>query len=141
MPHWTLGLRLLGSVTQESLLSGLYDGLRLATIVICVGAANALANPKRLLRSVPPALYEIGSALVVAITVLPQLADSLRRVRAAQTLRGGDAGRVARAPAAARAGARGLARALARARRRHGHPRLRPHGRRHAARTPYHRRA
>jgi len=94
LPHWTLGLRLLGSVTQESLLFGLYDGLRLATIVICVGAANSLANPKRLLRSVPPALYEIGSALVVAITVLPHLADSFRRVRAAQTLRGGDGGRV-----------------------------------------------
>src|SRR4051794_20606348 len=96
LPHWTLGLRLLGPVTQESLLAGLYDGLRLAAIVICVGSANALANPKRLLRSVPPALYEIGSALVVAVTVLPQLADSVRRVRAAQTLRGGDSGRVRR---------------------------------------------
>jgi energy-coupling factor transport system permease protein len=94
LPHWTLGLRLFGPVTQESVLAGLYDGLRLAAIVICLGAANALANPKRLLRSVPPALYEIGSALVVAVTVLPQLADSLRRVRAAQTLRGGDSGRV-----------------------------------------------
>jgi energy-coupling factor transport system permease protein len=94
LPHWTLGLRLLGSVTQESLLAGLYDGLRLAAIVICVGSANALANPKRLLRSVPPALYEIGSALVVAVTVLPQLADSVRRVRAAQLLRGGETGRV-----------------------------------------------
>ena len=94
LPDWTLGLRLLGPVTQESLLAGLYDGLRLAAIVICVGSANALANPKRLLRSVPPALYEVGSALVVAVTVLPQLADSVRRVRAAQTLRGGDTGRV-----------------------------------------------
>jgi energy-coupling factor transport system permease protein len=94
LPGWTLGLRLLGPVTSESLLAGLYDGLRLAAIVICVGSANALANPKRLLRSVPPALYEIGSALVVAVTVLPQLADSLRRVRAAQTLRGGETGRV-----------------------------------------------
>jgi energy-coupling factor transport system permease protein len=94
LPHWTLGLRLLGPVTQESLLFGLYDGLRLAAIVICVGAANALANPKRLLRSVPLALYEIGSALVVAVTVLPQLATSMRRVRAAQTLRGGDHGRM-----------------------------------------------
>jgi energy-coupling factor transport system permease protein len=94
LPHWTLGLRLLGPVTQDSLLAGLYDGLRLAAIVICVGSANALANPKRLLRSVPPALYEIGSALVVAVTVLPQLADSVRRVRAAQLLRGGEAGRV-----------------------------------------------
>jgi energy-coupling factor transport system permease protein len=94
LPGWTLGLRLLGPVTQESLLAGLYDGLRLAAIVICVGSANALANPKRLLRSVPPALYEVGSALVVSVTVLPQLADSVRRVRAAQTLRAGDTGRV-----------------------------------------------
>lgn len=94
LPHWTLGLRLLGPVTVESVLAGLYDGLRLATIVICVGAANSLANPKRLLRSVPPALYEIGSALVVAVTMLPQLAESTRRVRAAQSLRGGETGRV-----------------------------------------------
>ena len=68
---------------------GCTTGCGWPTIVICVGAANALANPKRLLRSVPPALYEIGTALVVAVTVLPQFADSVRRVRAAQALRGG----------------------------------------------------
>jgi len=89
LPGWATGVSLLGPVTLESLLAGFYDGLRLATIVICVGAANSLANPKRLLRSVPPALYEIGTALVVAVTVLPQFADSVRRVRAAQSLRGG----------------------------------------------------
>ncbi|MCW2791786.1 MAG: cobalt transport protein [Nocardioides sp.] len=96
LPDWVAGITLLGPITQESLLAGFYDGLRLATIVICVGAANALANPKRLLRSVPPALYEIGTALVVAVTVLPQFADSVRRVRAAQGLRAGATGRVAR---------------------------------------------
>ena len=96
LPGWVAGITLLGPVTREALLAGLYDGLRLATIVICVGAANALANPKRLLRSVPPALYEIGTALVVAVTVLPQFADSVRRVRAAQSLRAGETGRVAR---------------------------------------------
>ena len=90
LPDWVLGLHLLGPVTRESVLAGLYDGLRLATIVICVGAANSLANPKRLLRSVPAALHEVGAAMVVAVTVLPQLADSARRVRAAQALRAGD---------------------------------------------------
>ncbi len=89
LPDWAAGVRLLGPVTTEALLAGLYDGLRLATIILCVGAANSLANPKRLLASVPPALYEIGSALVVSVTILPQLADSARRVRAAQALRGG----------------------------------------------------
>ena len=44
----------------------------------------------------PPALYEIGTALVVAVTVFPQLAESARRVRAAQALRGGERGRVGR---------------------------------------------
>ncbi|GAB3769204.1 CbiQ family ECF transporter T component [Nocardioides ginsengisegetis] len=96
LPHWVAGITLLGPITREALLAGLYDGLRLATIVICIGAANALANPKRLLRSVPPALYEIGTALVVAVTVLPQFADSVRRVRAAQSLRAGETGRIGR---------------------------------------------
>jgi energy-coupling factor transport system permease protein len=96
LPGWALGVHLLGPVTRESLLFALYDGLRLGTIVICVGAANSLANPKRLLRSMPAALYEVGTALVVAVSILPQLADSLRRVRAAQRLRGGDTRRVGR---------------------------------------------
>jgi energy-coupling factor transport system permease protein len=96
LPGWVLGVRLLGPVTRESLLAGLYDGLRLGTIVVCVGAANALANPKRLLRSVPAALYEVGTALVVAVTVLPQLVESARRVRAAQALRAGDTRRAGR---------------------------------------------
>lgn len=96
LPDWVTGIQLLGPVTAEALLAGLYDGLRLAAIIVCVGAANALANPKRLLTSLPPALYEIGTALVVAVTIVPQLADSVRRVRAAQRLRGGASGRVAR---------------------------------------------
>ncbi|MEO9324803.1 energy-coupling factor transporter transmembrane component T [Nocardioides sp. C4-1] len=96
LPDVVRGVTLLGPVTRETLLAGLYDGLRLAAIVICVGAANSLANPKRLLRSLPPALYEIGTALVVAVTVLPQLTQSIQRVRAAQALRAGDTGRVRR---------------------------------------------
>ena len=102
LPDWVLGFTLLGPVTRESLLAGLYDGMRLATIVICVGAANSLANPKRLLRSVPPALYEVGTALVVAVSVLPQLADSVRRVRAAQSLRAADGRRRGRVRGARR---------------------------------------
>lgn len=96
LPDWVAGITLLGPIHAQALLFALYDGLRLATIVICIGAANSLANPKRLLRSVPPALYEIGTALVVAVSVLPQFADSVRRVRAAQSLRAGETRRVGR---------------------------------------------
>ena len=90
LPEFTLprsGISLLGDITAESLLGGFYDGLRLATMLICLGAANALANPRRLLRSMPPALHEVSTAVVVAMSVFPQLAESIVRVRRARRLR------------------------------------------------------
>lgn len=92
LPDWAAGIRLFGAVSAESLLGGLYDGLRLATMLICLGAANALANPKRLLKAMPPSLYEVGTAVIVALSVFPQLAESVLRVRQARKLRGGAAG-------------------------------------------------
>jgi energy-coupling factor transport system permease protein len=89
LPGWAAGIQLFGPVTAESLLAGFYDGLRLATMLICLGAANSLANPKRLLKSVPSALYEIGTAVVVALSVAPQLVESVLRVRRARRLRAG----------------------------------------------------
>lgn len=96
LPDWVAGITLLGPVTSEAVLGGLYDGMRLAAIVICVGAANTLANPRRLLASLPPALYEVGTALVIALSLFPQLAESVQRVRRARVLRG-DPGRGTRA--------------------------------------------
>jgi len=89
LPAFAAGVSLLGSTSAEELLGGFYDGLRLATMVICVGAANALANPKRLLKAVPGALYEVGTAVTVALTVAPQLVESVQRVRRARRLRAG----------------------------------------------------
>ncbi len=92
----SVGIQLFGDVTAESLLGGLYDGLRLATMLIGLGAANALANPRRLLRSMPPALHEVSTAVVVALSVFPQLAESIVRVTRARKLRpGADPNRVA----------------------------------------------
>jgi len=92
LPDWAAGIRLLGPVSAEAVSAGFADGLRLAALVICIGAANTLANPRRLLASMPPALYEIGTATVVALSVFPQLAESVARVRRARRLRG-DPGR------------------------------------------------
>ena len=88
LPDWAKGIDLGGPVTAQEVLGATYDGLRLAALICCVGAANALANPKRALRSLPPALYEIGVAVVVALTVAPQLVESVLRVRRARRLRG-----------------------------------------------------
>ncbi|MEV0171184.1 energy-coupling factor transporter transmembrane component T [Streptomyces sp. NPDC050803] len=88
LPDWAQGIRLGGKVTAEGLLFSLYDALQLATLLICVGAANALANPSRLLKSLPGALYEMGVAVVVALTFAPSLIADVQRVRAARRLRG-----------------------------------------------------
>ena len=91
MPAGT-GLKLGGVVTLEAVLRAFYEGLQLATILCCVGAANALGSARRLLRSVPGALYEVGVACVIALTFAPQLVTDAARVRAAHRLRGQSGG-------------------------------------------------
>ncbi|HEX5566378.1 MAG TPA: CbiQ family ECF transporter T component [Streptomyces sp.] len=90
LPDWAQGVRIGGRVTAEGLVFALYDGLRLATLLVCVGAANALASPARLLRSLPAALYEAGVAVIVAMTFAPHLVADVQRLRAARRLRGRD---------------------------------------------------
>lgn len=89
LPDWAAGISIGGPVTAEAVLAAAYEGLRLATIIACIGAANALANPKRALRVLPGALYELGVAVVISITVAPQLIAGVQRVRRARRLRGG----------------------------------------------------
>jgi energy-coupling factor transport system permease protein len=86
------GIRAGGAVTAESVVGAVYDGLRLATLLVCFGAANVLANPKRLIKAAPAALHEVGVAVTVAVSVAPQLVDSARRVHRARRLRHGSAG-------------------------------------------------
>ena len=90
LPAWTAGISLLGPVHLPGLLAAASDGFRLAALIVCFGAANALANPKRALRCLPAALHHVGTAVVIAVTVTPQLVTSLMRVRRAQRLRGLD---------------------------------------------------
>ncbi len=90
LPSWAAGVQVGGPVTLEGTLSALYDGVRLGCLLCCLGAANALANPKRALRVLPGALYELGVAVVVSLSVAPQLVESVQRVRRARKLRGGD---------------------------------------------------
>jgi energy-coupling factor transport system permease protein len=88
-PGWYAGIQVLGPVTLEAVLAAAVDGLRLGTLMCCIGAANALANPRRALRVLPGALYEVGIIVVVAISVAPQLVESIQRVRTARRLRAG----------------------------------------------------
>lgn len=93
LPGWAAGIRLGGPVTAAELWGALVDGARLATIVLCVGAANALADPRRLLRVLPQALRRVGTAVVVAVSLAPQIVRSARRVTRAMALRAVPPGR------------------------------------------------
>lgn len=88
-PDWYAGIQIGGPVSLEAVLSAATDGLRLACMLCCIGAANTLANPKRALRVLPGALYELGVAVTVAISVAPQLVQSVQRVARARRLRAG----------------------------------------------------
>jgi energy-coupling factor transport system permease protein len=96
LPSWAAGINVLGDVYLEGWLDAILRGAQLGALVIAIGAANALANPKRLLRSLPNALHEVGTAVVVSVSVAPQLAESVQRVLRARLLRG-EAGRGLRA--------------------------------------------
>lgn len=114
LPGWAGRLRIGGDVTSGALAVAGVEALRLAAVLSCVGAANALAGPRRLLRYVPATLYDVGTALVVALSYAPALVDDAARVRAGRRLRGhsgrglGEAGRMA-LPVAAGALERSLA--------------------------------
>lgn len=69
-------------------LAGTTDGLRLAAIILSVAVANAMANPRRLLKHMPGALYELAAAISVALNLVPELISSLQRVRRASLIRG-----------------------------------------------------
>ena len=90
MPSWYAGVQIGGPVSLQAVLSAALDGARLACLLCCIGAANTLANPKRALRVLPGALYELGVAVTVALSVAPQLVDSVQRVRRGRRLRGSE---------------------------------------------------
>lgn len=81
-------IQLFGAVSTGTLEAATLDGMRLSAIVLSIALANTLANPRKLLKSTPAALYEVATAISVAINLAPQLIESLQRVKRARRLRG-----------------------------------------------------
>jgi energy-coupling factor transporter transmembrane protein EcfT len=89
LPSWLPGIRIGGAVTLERLSSSLHEALIIATVIALFGAANSVTSPRKLLRTLPTSLYQVGVALTIATTVFPQLVTSISRIRSAQFLRNG----------------------------------------------------
>ncbi len=88
LPSWAAAVSIGGPVTLESILDAFALGLQIAVILLCFGAANSLASPYRLLRSLPAVLYETGVAVTVALSFTPELVQSIGIVRQARRQRG-----------------------------------------------------
>jgi energy-coupling factor transport system permease protein len=88
LPSWAAAVSIGGAVTLESLLNAFVEGLQIAVILLCFGAANSLASPYRLLRSLPAVLYETGVAVTVALAFTPELVMAIGEVRQARRQRG-----------------------------------------------------
>ena len=81
-------VHLLGPLSQSAINAAVVDGLRLAVIILAIGVASTLAKPSQLLKYTPAAVYEIATAVMIAINLAPQLTMSIQRVKRAGALRG-----------------------------------------------------
>ena len=88
LPSWIAGIRIGGVVTQDRLFSSIHEGLIIIAVICLFGAAVSLTSPHKLLRVTPVVIYEFGVATVIATSALPQLVQSVGRIRRARTLRG-----------------------------------------------------
>jgi len=88
LPSWAAGVSIGGPVTAEAIIEAAVEGLRLAVVLVCFGAANSLASPYRLLRCLPAVLYEAGVAITVSLSFAPELVMAIADVREARRLRG-----------------------------------------------------
>jgi len=86
LPAW---LPLLGGpVTLESLAYGAINGLALTAILGAFTALNQAVPVRELVRLTPRAFHEAGVVLAVALTLVPQTAQTVARIRQAQAVRG-----------------------------------------------------
>ena len=88
LPTWLAGIRIGGVITQERLLSSVHEGLTIVAVISLCGAAVSLTSPHKLLRVTPVMIYEFGVATVIATSALPNLVQSVARIRRARALRG-----------------------------------------------------
>ena len=88
LPSCLAGVRIGGVITQERLLSSIHEGLIIVAVISLFGAAVSLTSPHKLLRVTPIVIYEFGVATVIATSALPNLVQSIARIRRARLLRG-----------------------------------------------------
>ncbi len=88
LPNFLGALQIGGPVTQEVLVAGASEGLRLVLVLAAFGVFNAHADTSSLLRSVPSVFRDTGLVVSIAFAFVPGMIRTVRDVRDAQRLRG-----------------------------------------------------
>lgn len=77
-----------GPITLEATAYGFLSGLGLLAILVVFVTFNRAVDPYQLLRAVPPALFQTGVMVSIALSFVPQAVTALREIREAQAIRG-----------------------------------------------------
>lgn len=86
LPRWSLPLGLVigGRVTAEVLVTSATEGVKLLTVLSCLGALISVVPTIELLRLLPARLRDAGLVLNIAIAFAPQVVRSARDIRDAR---------------------------------------------------------
>ena len=95
IPGWLPGIG--GAVTVESFMYGISAAVGFTAIALTVAPLLLVLDATDLLEALPSSLQGTGTALSAALNLVPTVARSFVKVREAEALRGGGAGRGARA--------------------------------------------
>lgn len=75
-------------VSSSSIVTGLLEGLRLATLLTVFGTFNAVSDPFAILKLSPRRFHEPALATALALSIAPRTIQSAGKVREAQKMRG-----------------------------------------------------
>lgn len=75
-------------VSGSSVVTGVLEGMRLATLLAIFGAFNAVSDPFAILKLAPRRFHEPALATALALSIAPRTIESAGRIREAQRMRG-----------------------------------------------------
>ncbi|HWC14737.1 MAG TPA: hypothetical protein VG929_09085 [Actinomycetota bacterium] len=88
-------------VSASSVVTGLLEGLRLATLLTVFGTFNAVSDPSAILKLAPRRFHEASLAAALALSIAPRTVVAAGEVREAQRMRGIHVSRLRMLPALA----------------------------------------
>lgn len=80
-------------ISSSALATGVFEGLRLGTLLVIFGTFNSVSDPFAILKLAPRRFHEPALAAALALSIAPRTIAAVGRIRDAQRLRGIEVGR------------------------------------------------